>query len=228
MELLTTRFPLVNLVVKTVQETKEIDNSKHLVTQQSEKAIDLVRKTGMARLCFPRRSKAEAKNPTGLQSSKVNINGEKLVGSEVMSWAMSRDGQTKLHFDMQEAGDRLFFSAAVGTIRAVRTEDRSLPFAKQAIMVCAQDREKVVTEFGLRLRESGHCQYSGHMDLESLAGRLGKIGARFVVMNFPPGSSYLLPPECAHMFANACLTEGSGWYPCIREYGEVVLMQEEG
>ncbi|CAM9692634.1 unnamed protein product [Pylaiella littoralis] len=125
---------------------------------------------------------------------------------------------------MQEAGKSLFFAAAVGTIRAVRADDLGLPFAKRAIVVCAQDREMVMKKFGLNVHESGHCQYSGPMNLESLAVSLRKFRARFVVMNVSSGSSYLLPPECAHMFENACLTEGSGWYPCIPKYGEAVLM----
>ncbi|CAM9691811.1 unnamed protein product, partial [Pylaiella littoralis] len=99
-----------------------------------------------------------------------------------MSWAMSPDVTTKLHFDMQETGDSLFFSSAVGTIRAVRADDAGLPFAKRAIVMCAQDREMVRTKFGLNVRESGHCQYSGPMNLESLAASLRKFRAHQLLL----------------------------------------------
>lgn len=209
------------------QETRASDRDGNiLATIRSETALDSIRATGIAHMCLPSRLQKGSNIRTGSRSSKMVINGETYVGSEVMSWAMSGDGQTKLHLDMQEAGDGLFFAAAVGTIRVVRTEDHGLPFAKQAIVVCAQDRDKVIEGFGLDLGKSGNCQYSQPMTLDRLSVRLETIGARFVVMNIPGGSSYILPPGCAHMFTNACLTEGSGWYPCVQGFGDAVMYEK--
>ena len=99
-------------------------------------------------------------------------------------------------------------------MRAVR-RDHVGP-AKRAIVVCAGDKDKVLSTFGLDLQKLPSFQYTGKkVDLEGLARILRAAKIRFVVMEFLSECSYIIPSGCAHMFVTLGLIESSTWFTSL-------------
>lgn len=197
----------------------QVDNPKgstHRQSMNSPDAIGLLRRTRMAEMCFPQRGgKWGAKG--GSETLPITIGGEAWCGSEVTSWAMSEGAVTNPHIDTHVVrGERIFLPAAA-TMRAVR-RDHIGP-GKRAIVVCAGDKDKVVTMLGLDLEKLAHCQYSGEVNLEGLAEILREAKVRFVLMEFPPECSYIIPSGCAHMFLTMGLIESSTWMTSLKADG---------
>lgn len=117
----------------------------------------------------------------GEQTSPVTIGEQEWDGSEVTTWAKSKDSITKPHFDTHPVSSTTFFAAAVGTMRTVRRD--LIGPAIRAIVICAQDRMKVVATLRLDLDENPSRQNQPDINLMGLAKILIDKQIRFIVMD---------------------------------------------
>jgi len=206
--------------IQNIEDNILVDkaNPLNLWSMRSPKAIKILQRTRMMEMCSSS-GKGRWSGRSGEQNSTIVIDKERWGGSEVTLWAMSKGIITLPHFDTHTVAGTTFFAAAVGTMRPVR-RDHIGP-AKRGILVCAQDRLKVARMLKLDLHEMPQDQYRlGKLDLQGFAKILTEHKIKFVVMDFPPNCSYILPAGCAHMFETYGLVESSGWLPSLKALGE--------
>ncbi|CAN0479499.1 unnamed protein product, partial [Hapterophycus canaliculatus] len=132
---------------------------------------------------------------------------------EFASFLVNAGAVTSTHIDMHVAHDREFDVPAAGTMWSVN-RDHVGP-AERAVVMCSHDKERVIQ--ALRLNKHEHnCMLPGTVaSLEGLVPVLKAHGMRFVVMEFPPSCSYIIPSGCAHMFVTLGLKETCAWHPSL-------------
>lgn len=159
-------------------------------------------------------SSARNQTPRGL-TQKAKIGGKFWGGSRVTFFCMGRDGFTRPHVDTQNVHGVDLFLPAAGTMRSVQHSDEGP--AKRAIIVCVHDREKAIRVLDLSIEEASSCQYRGHIrTLEGLARELRTHNIRFVIVDYPPNCSYLIPWGCVHAFCTLRVVESAVWHPCLK------------
>lgn len=194
-------------ILSVDQEDDMVDSTSYNSIKCRE-ASELVRNTRMGGLCHSKRQDARGGTLTG----EMNVDGKAWSGSEVTAFAMTSRGVTKPHFDGQMVHGEFFLLPAAGTMRSVNRRDKGS--AKRAVVTCAHDMDKVVSELKLGITKTASTQYNGGIEnLESLASLLTEKGIRFVVINFPEHCSYAIPEKCGRMFVTERLVESSAWHP---------------
>lgn len=206
-------YPKINLKLRffcfTFQENNRVDDDTY-ETVESKEARDLVQETSMGFLCFPKRRGSNGGSETVLQKN----GSESFGGSSVGTFLMSEGCVTDTHIDQYDVNGNEIDVPAAATLWSV---ERTPPGpVKRAIVVCSADRDDVIRVLSLDIRKNATCQYAGPIEcLEELGAKLKEHKIRFVVVDFPPDCSYIIPPGCAHMFVTLGLVESSVWHPSL-------------
>ena len=112
-------------------------------------------------------------------------------------------------------GKKLKHMPAAGIIRKVNHAEGA---AKQAIVVHADDMDRVVKTLKINTAKESTSQYGGDVQtLPEFARTLRGAGIRFVVVDFPVRCCYALPARCAHVFVTIGLVESAAWHPVLSQ-----------
>lgn len=179
--------------------------------------IDAIRNTTAGTFCFP-----TGKRKGGGKLVGGMADGVQWSGSNCMLFA-KEGGMTKMHVDVQSVPGgntgAVLEMPAVGVVRSViHKQYQKSPVAKQAIVVHADDMQKVIDELGVNTGQESTCQYRGKLEtLPEFARELREKQIRFVVVDFSYRCSYLLPAKCAHVFITNGLVESAAWHPNFKQ-----------
>lgn len=206
------RLPRINASRPLLLQEDDKEDKECAYTMKSPVSLQLVRQTRMGQLCYPDRGGG------GKGGSLTKVRRMKGYGawggSNVTGFAMRPGARTPPHVDQQVVFKDMEILPAAGIMTPVR-RDEAGP-AKRAILVCAHDKEQVVTLLGLKVSEPSATQYTGNtLHLEDLAELLQERGILFVVANFPAACSYAIPCNSVHAFITLRLTETCAWHPSI-------------